>query len=302
MINRNTVAVTLPVLGSLLAIAEPATASYVFPAGAAAQVQAVTNINATTAPSPATQAIVLELGTATSASVSGPTGSANALIDLTTGQLKADATSTAGFTSSATGWEFVTFSGSGTVDFSFAIDGSLSNLYPAGMVYVEPSVRIYDVTSWTSYFASTGGTQFVAFNGAGSPFPYQAAVAYDIQGVRGAGSGGCTIFAITNCTVDSAGTTVPVDLGLNGSLEAVEDRLYLVQLNLTTATFNQQLGVVTQTGNFLNTATFSFINLDGLTFESASGQFLASPVPVPPAAWLLGSALGLISVIRRKAG
>lgn len=139
--------------------------------GAQAQAQAVTNINATVSPTPATQSISLATGTATSTSVSGSTGNANASVDLGTGELKVDATSTAGFTSMATGWEFVTFSGSGTVDFSFDIDGSLSNLYNAGMVYVEPAVRVYDVTSWTSYFGSTGGIQFTAYNGSGSPFP-----------------------------------------------------------------------------------------------------------------------------------
>jgi len=295
---------TFAVAAVLLGAVAPATAVVLFPSGAQAQAQAVTNINATVSPTSATQSINLATGTATSTSVSGSTGNANASVDLGTGELKVDATSTAGFTSIATGWEFVRFSDAGTVDFSFDIDGSLSNLYNAGMVYVESAARVYDVTSWTSYFGSGGGIQFAAYNGSGSPFPYVAASAYGIQGVRGAGSGGCSIYGISNCTVDSAGNWIPVNLGLSGSLNAVAGQLYLIELQLTTATFNQQLGIVAQTGDFSHTATFNFTNLNGLTYESSSGQFLtaAATVPSPATAWLFVSGLlGLIGVARRKA-
>lgn len=284
----------------LIAIHQPAAASYTFPVGADAQAQAVTNINATIAPTPATQSISLNIGTTASTSVSGSTGSANASVNLGTGELKAYATSTAGFTSQATGWEFVTFNGSGMVDFSFNIEGALSNNYPIGMTYVEAAVRVYDVTSWTSYFGTTGGVQFTAFNGSGSPFPYMEGSAYDSQAVRGASSTGCTTYGITNCTVNSTGGIIPVSLSMSGSLDAVEDQLYLVELLLSTSTYNQQLGIVTQTGDFSNTATFSFTDLNGLTFESSSGEFLTSTVPIPAAAWLFGSALTLLGVVARR--
>jgi hypothetical protein len=296
------ISVLVPSLAAplLLGAGEPAFAAYVFPAGAAAQAQAVVNINSTIAPTPATQSIVLNPGTTANAAVTGATGSANASINLGTGELKAYANSTAGFTAQATAWEFVTFNGTGSVDFAFDIDGSLSNRYSAGMAYVEAAVRVYDVTSWTSYFGSTGGTQFTAQNGSGSPFPFVEASGFDSQAVRGAGSGGCTIYGISNCTVSSDGTLVPVNLGISGTLFAEQDFLYLVELVLTTSTFNQQLGIVAQTGDFANTAKFRFTNLNGLDFESSSGEFLAAPVPVPAAIWLFGSALGLIGTLRRK--
>ncbi len=287
--------------------AAPASAtSIVFPTGAETQVQAMTNIDATTVSTPSTESISLQTGTATSASVSGTTGSAHASADLTTGQLKVDATSTAGFTSTASGWEFLTFSGSGTIDFSFSIDGTLSNSIPSGMVYVEPGVRIYDVTEWTSYFGTISGLQMTAVNGSGSPFPYIVGSAYGIEAVRGASSGGCNIYGISpsDCTVDSSGTPVPVNLALSGSATVMADRLYLVELQLSTATYNQQLSIVPQIGDFSHTATFDFTNLNGLTFESSSGQFLAAandvPVPEPATVTLVGLGMAMAAMRRRR--
>ncbi len=284
----------------LLVAIEPAFASYVFPPGAVAQAQAFVNINGTVAPTALTQSTVLNLGTTAGTAISGSPGSANASIDLGAGELKAYGSTTKGFTSQAVAWEFVTFDGNDDVDFAFDIEGTLSNTFPSGMVYVEAAARVYDVTSWTSYFQTTGGIQFAAENGSGSPFPYLEASGFATQAVRGSNSGGCTLYVIANCTVDQFGTVIPVNLSIGGTLEAQAGQLYLIELLLTTSTYNQQLGINLQTGDFANTATFSFLNLNGLNFESSSGEFLVAPVPIPTAVWLFGSALGLMGVIRRK--
>ena len=51
-----------------------------------------------------------------------------------------------------------------------------------------------------------------------------------------------------------------------------------------------------QTGDFGNTAVFSFTDLGGLTFESSTGEFL---VPEPSTGLLLGVALAGAGVRRR---
>jgi hypothetical protein len=53
--------------------------------------------------------------------------------------------------------------------------------------------------------------------------------------------------------------------------------------------------------NVLSTATASLILPEGVTFSSQSGVFLTQPVPLPAALWLLGSAIGFLGWVRRKA-
>ncbi|MCR4347384.1 MAG: VPLPA-CTERM sorting domain-containing protein [Sulfuricaulis sp.] len=58
--------------------------------------------------------------------------------------------------------------------------------------------------------------------------------------------------------------------------------------------------VASGTIDYLHTAAFGYTLPEGVTFTSASGQFM-SPVPVPAAVWLFGSGLlGLIGVARRR--
>ncbi|MGC4083201.1 MAG: PEP-CTERM sorting domain-containing protein [Vicinamibacterales bacterium] len=109
-------------------------------------------------------------------------------------------------------------------------------------------------------------------------------------------------WTFNSCIVDQAGTVIDAGLSIDSSYTVQADHLYLLQLSLVTETVNQ-LGIgPSQIGDFARTATFTFTNLNGLTVESASGEFLAdaaaTPVPEPASLLLFGS--GLSAVVARR--
>jgi hypothetical protein len=271
-----------------------------FPPGAQGQVQTVVNIDTTASPSAANQTIsLLSPGTATSSTLSGAPGSGNAQLDLASGILRADAASTSGFSVGAVGWDFLSFSGSGTVKVNFDVDGTLRNFRPAGIVAIDASVRLYDVTAWTSYFASTGGLQYVAKNGSQSPFADQVGVAFDNHGVRGAAAPTCASQFINTCVTSSNGVVVPVALALTGSAAVQAGHLYLAQLQIQLYTFTSVPSSAQQLADFSHTAAFSFSNLNGLGYTSASGVFL-SAVPEPASALLLAAGVLAVGAAQRR--
>ncbi len=273
-----------------------------FPPGAQAQVQTLININTTVAPSAATQSILLvSPGTATSSSLSGVSGQGHAQVDLASGILRADASTNRGFSTLADGWEFLSFSGNGNVSFAFDVDGTLSNLRPAGIVAIDASVRLYNVTSWTSYFGNTGGQQFVAKNGSGSPFPDQVGFAFDNYGVRGAAAASCASQFINTCVTSSNGLAQAVSFSLGASAPVLAGNLYLVQLQVSLYTFSAVPGTAQQTADFSHTAAFRFSNLNGLSYDSASGVFL-SAVPEPQTSFLLLAGLAVLAGWARRRG
>ncbi len=270
-------------------------ADVVFPTGANAQAQVLVNIDATVAPSPATQIIsLINPGTVASTGLTGTSGTGHAQLDLASGILRADASTNQGFTVSAVGWEFVTFSGNGSVSFAMAVNGLLSNLRPAGIVAAQAAVRLYNVSTWSSYFGNTGGQQFVAKNGTDSPFPDIAGSAFDNSGVRGASAASCASQFINTCVTNSSGTQVPVSFSVAGSAPVLAGALYLVELQLQLYTFNSSLTAAVQAADFSHTAAFNFTNLNGLSYTSSSGVFL-SAVPEPHSQALLLAGLAALA-------
>jgi hypothetical protein len=65
--------------------------------------------------------------------------------------------------------------------------------------------------------------------------------------------------------------------------------------------FRSLLECLSGTGTCNYVDPFTITLPAGVTFTSASNQFLTAPVPVPAAVWLFGSGLlGLIGVARRR--
>jgi hypothetical protein len=172
----------------------------------------------------------------------------------------------------------------------------LQNSVSNGMVAVEAAVRVFDVTSWTSYFGMTGGQKFAAKDGTDSPFPDLVSSAFDTAGVQGGTSTACATNFITNCTTNQFGSLIPISFGLSGSLDVVAGRIYLVDLLLSTYTFG---GLGFRAADFDDTAAFRFTDLGGLNFESASGQFLSQQVPEPATGLIFGAGLAAVGLVRR---
>ena len=90
--------------------------------------------------------------------------------------------------------------------------------------------------------------------------------------------------------------------GLNGSssglLGSTLDFFYLARTVVSGA--NSALATNVQFGNSSGTATFT-LAADGTATYNLAGEAPPSPVPVPAAAWLMGSGLaGLIGAARRR--
>jgi hypothetical protein len=218
-------------------------------------------------------------------SVFGPTGNAQGLLDMTTGLLRAQSSGSFGFSNSISGWDFLQFDGNGTVSWAFNVDGSFSN--------------------WTSYFGFTDGIQLSLRNGIFSPYADTladiVASSFERVGVRSSAATSCAAIGVSGlCATSSNGDLVPVEFSLTGSAAVQSDRLYLIELTMNLSTLNGAGNNGLQTANFADTAAFVFTDLDGLSFNSASGQFLAAvPEPQTWALWAAGLLLA-VTVARQR--
>ncbi len=253
---------------------------------------AVAQVSTTTAPLSWT---LVQPGT--SGSSSGPASSAS--IDLTTGEVRVAVSGTTNPYAGAQGFEFLTFSGSGTVSYSYSISGTMSNTNPTGDISLGGSALIYDVTGMSpNYF----GVPVIPgnYNINAAPISFSSAITH----VYGNSFNITPFLGSTNGTYIQSqdGTIIPVLTDLSGSFAVDPGHIYAISLLLVGSTRGPNSGNL-QTADFSNTAAFQFTDLDGLTFNSSSGQFLANtsvPTPEPTTFSLLVFGLAGTFALRRR--
>ena len=104
---------------------------------------------------------------------------------------------------------------------------------------------------------------------------------------------------------NNSGSAVPVSLDVTGSVNVTAGDLYIVELLLTGSEFDFSATKGQQGVDFIDPAAFSFTDLDGTTFTSSSGEFLADATTVPePSALVLLSgvlaAFGFVHLFRQR--
>jgi len=250
-----------------------------------------------------TEQFTVTPGATGTSSLNSVAASAFSTADLTTGAAKVSTSGTTSPGATADPFDFLTFSGSGSVSYKMALSGSLSNLAPNGDVLISGAVYWYDVTGATSnvFTQQAGGYEYVNTGYMSSASSGQTV---DVYGPSFSSSNLPISFGnfIVTTQQDDSGANIPVQVNATGSISVLAGHTYGIQLLLTAGA--DQLGGThdQQAVNFADTALFSFTNLNGLTFTSASGQFLSNvaAVPEPGTVMLLG--LGLLGLLARKVG
>src|SRR5580698_8571136 len=150
---------TLFASAALLATAVCAHASSAFPAGSAPSIM----IGDTPQGGTVAETFTVTNGTSAAGSFSTANANGSASADLTTGLLHLYTTGTSTPSMTVDPFEFVQFSGTGTVSYSMAVDGSISNFSASGDAQISAGVYVYDVTGYTAPFFTTqsSGNQYV---------------------------------------------------------------------------------------------------------------------------------------------
>lgn len=228
--------------------------------------------------------------------VSGTSGSStgtesSASIDMTTGQLRVATSGSDLPYAGAQGFEFLQFSGNGTISYDFSVSGTLSNSDPTGAVRIGSSAIFYDVNGLSpNYFANGGlpGFEFIdaAFISFASNTTYDYGSSFNISRIPP-----------TNVTFiqNNDGSAIPILVNLAGSFDVQSDHLYAIALQLIGSETGANSSNSLQAADFSHTGTFQFTDLDGLTYTSSSGEFLsnAAVVTTPEPSSFVLFALGL---------
>jgi hypothetical protein len=237
--------------------------------------------------------------------VSGTSGSStgtesSASIDMTTGQLRVATSGSDLPYAGVQGFEFLQFSGSGTISYNFAISGTLSNSNPTGAVRIGSSAIFYDVNGLSPNYFANGGLP-------GFDFVDAAAISFATNITYDYGSS----FNISNIPPTNAnfiqnndGSAIPVLVNLSGSFDVQSGQLYAIALQLVGSEAGANSSNSLQAADFSHTGTFQFTDLDGLTFTSSSGEFLSNAAvvttPEPSSFVLLALALTLTGAWRAR--
>jgi hypothetical protein len=276
---------------AFLATAVCAHASSAFPAGAAPSIM----IGDTPQGGKVAETFTVTNGTSAVGSFSTSNANGAASADLTTGLLHLYTTGTSTPSMTVDPFEFVQFSGTGTVSYSMAVDGSISNFSANGDASISAGVYVYDVTGYTAPFFTTqsSGNEYVTN---GYQYMYSGSRTVDVYGSSYPTDDLPIDFENNLVTLDqdNSGVSLPINFDVTGSIDVVAGHTYIIQL-LMTAGDDQLSGSASQTVGFANTGAFNFTNLNGLTFTSSSGQFLSDVVP-EPGTWMLAGA-GLLALV-----
>jgi hypothetical protein len=269
----------------------------IFPPGANAQVMI-----GLTPGSPTSESFTITPGTSANGSATSGTGSASAFANLATGMLGVETQGTGEPTANATAFEFLVFSGNATVSYSLAVNGAMNNADVDGAAEINAAVDFFNVTNVASpnYFTTGGfgGSEFA--NGA------LASNSSQFVAVYGSSVDPSLNFPAGATTVENnSGSAVPVSLDVTGSVNVTAGDLYIVELLLTGSEFDFSATKGQQGVDFIDPAAFSFTDLDGTTFTSSSGEFLADATTVPePSALVLLSgvlaAFGFVHLFRQR--
>jgi len=247
-----------------------------------------------------TEQFTITDGASGSSSLTSSASTASASGNLSTGILRVNTQGTTAPGATVSAYDFLTFNGNGTVSYSLAITGSLNNAAPDGDVSIGGAIYVYNVTGATSdVFTINSNPPNSEYINTGYVPAASSGQTVDVYGPSYP-SGDLPItfgnFTVSTDQNDS-GNAIPVTVDATGSIDVVAGDVYAIQLLLTGGA-DQLGGTIDEQGaNFADTAAFSFTNLDGLTYSSASGEFLASvpaSVPEPGTLGLFGA--GLIGV------